>query len=75
VADVLLLFAAALCVLGGGAALVLIVRSGRRRRELERHQRPRRLQAELDEISQRIRRIDQAATDAELDRLEHDKEQ
>ena len=74
-ADVLLLFLAALLVLGGGTAVILISRAGRRKRALGRRDRPARLRAELNEIDQRIRRVNQAATDAELDRLEHDKEQ
>ena len=71
-ADVLLLFAAALAVLGGGVAVALTVRSGRRKREMEYRERPGRLRAELDQIDQRIRRVNQAATDADLDRLDPD---
>lgn len=69
-ADVLLLFLAALAVLGGGVALALVARAGRRRMALERRQRPGKLRAELDQIDQRIRRIDQATADADLDSLE-----
>ena len=74
-ADVLLLFLGALIVLGGGVAVAFTVRSGRRRQAVERRQRPARLRAELDQIDQRIRQVNQAATDAELDRLERHKEQ
>ena len=73
-ADVIILFAAALAVLGGAVAIALTVRSGRRRRELERRRRPARLRAELDQIDQRIRRVNQATADADLDRLEQPKE-
>jgi hypothetical protein len=74
-ADVIILFAAALLVLGGTVALALTVRYGRRRRALEARGRPARLRAELDQIDERIRRVNQATSDADLDRLEHDKEQ
>lgn len=74
-ADVLILFTAAMLTLAGGIVLALTVRSGQRRRALEARRRPAMLRAELDRTNQRIRRIDQAATDAELDRLDPTKEQ
>jgi hypothetical protein len=74
-ADVILLFCAALLALGGTAAMALTVRYGRRRQALERHARPARLRRELDEINERIRQVNQAATDADLDRLEQPEEQ
>ena len=74
-ADALLLFLAALLVLGGGTALAVTVRWNRHRDALERRDRPARLRAELDQIDRRIRQVNQAATDAELDRLEQPKEQ
>ena len=70
-----MLFLAALLVLGGGVALAVAVRWNRRRTALERRDRPVRLRAELDQIDRRIRQVNQAATDAELDRLEQLKEQ
>ena len=71
-ADVLLLFLAAMAILGGVVALTLVTHAGRRRKALERRRRPARLRAELDQIDQRIRRVNQAATDADLDRLDPD---
>lgn len=74
-ADVLILALGAVIVMAGGLVLAVIVRTGKRNRALERRQRPARLRAELDQIDQRIRRVNQAATDAELDRLDPTKEQ
>ena len=71
-ADVLILAFGAVIVIAGSLALALIVRAGRREQALERRQRPVQLRAELDQIDQRIRRVNQAATDAELDRLDPD---
>ena len=73
-ADVILLFAAALFVLGGGVAVAVTIGAGRARRELERRRRPAMLRAELGQIDQRIRQVNQAATDADLDRLEQPEE-
>ncbi len=69
-ADVILLFVAALFVIGGVVAIAVTIGTGRRRREVERSQEPARLRAELDQIDQRIRRVNQAATDADLARLD-----
>lgn len=74
-ADVLILALGAVIVMAGSLAVALVVRAGKRGQALERQQRPARLRAELDQIDQRIRRVNQAATDAELDRLERHKEQ
>jgi hypothetical protein len=71
-ADVLILLAAAILTLGASVAVALIARTaGRRRRRAER-ERPARLRAELDGIDDYIRRLGQAATDDDLDRLERE---
>lgn len=72
-ADVLILFAAALIVLIGAGALVLIARAGRRRRAVAERDRPARSRRLLAETNDLIRRIDQAATDDELDRLDSER--
>lgn len=74
-ADVLLLFLAALLVLGGTTAAALITRAGCRKRALERRDRPRRQRQEIDQLDNYIRQLSQAATDADIDRLEQLKEQ
>jgi hypothetical protein len=74
-ADVIVLFAAALLVLGGAVVLARTVQRGRRKRVLERSGRPARLRRELNEIDTYIRELGQAASDDDVDRLEHDKEQ
>lgn len=73
-ADVLILLAAAILTLGAGLAVALIARAARRRRQLAARERPARLQAELDRTNDYIRRLGQAATDDELDRLERERE-
>lgn len=73
-ADVLILLAAAILTLGAGLAVTVIARTGRRRRQLAARERPARLQAELDRTNDYIRRLGQAATDDELDRLERENE-
>jgi hypothetical protein len=65
---------AVLLVIGGAAVTALVISVGRRRQALERRQRPARLRRELEDISNYIRRVDQAAADADLDRLEQDRE-
>jgi hypothetical protein len=71
-ADVLILLAAAILTLAAATAVAVIAREGRRRRRPAARERPARLQAELDGIDDYIRRLGQAATDDDLDRLERE---
>jgi hypothetical protein len=71
--DVLILFAAALLTLGGAVTAALTVRSGRRRRALAGRDRPRRLQQELRDLDDYIRRVNQATADEQIDRLEQER--
>jgi hypothetical protein len=71
-ADVLILLAAAILTLAAATAVAVIAREGRRRPPLAARERPARLQAELDGIDDYIRRLGQAATDDDLDRLERE---
>jgi hypothetical protein len=73
VADVLILLAAAVLTLGAGVTVALIARAGRRQRQLAARDKPARLQEELDGIDDYIRRLDQAAMDDELTRLERER--
>lgn len=73
-ADVLILLAAAILTLGAGMAVALIARTGRRRHQLAARERPGRLQAELDRTNDYIRRLGQAATDDDINRLERERE-
>lgn len=72
-ADVLVLFGCALIILGGAVAVGLIARAGRDRRRLAERDRPQRLARNLADTEDLIRRINQATTDAELDRLANER--
>lgn len=71
--DVLVLFGCALIILGGAVAVALIVRHGRDMHRLAEQDRPQRLARDLADTEDLIRRINQATTDAELDRLANEK--
>jgi len=73
VADVIVLFLGALIVLGASATAAVMVRASRRRRALAAASRPARLKAEADYLDQYVRRLDQAAADGDLDRLESER--
>jgi hypothetical protein len=70
VGDVIVLLAAAVLTLAAIMTAALMARAARRRRALAEASRPARLKAEADYLDRYVRRLDQAAADADLDRLE-----
>lgn len=72
-ADVVILLACALIVLAGLGAVALIARSGHRRRVEAERDRPARLRRTLAETDDYIRRVRQATTDEQLDRLDDER--
>lgn len=72
-ADVLILFSGALIVIAGAVTVAFIARNARAQRRLAEQARPRLLQQRLTETEDFIRRVRQATTDAELDRLDSER--
>ena len=71
--DVLGLLAIAVLALLAVLAVAQMAATARRRRQLAARERPGRLKRELDEVNDYIRRLDQAATDDDLNRLERER--
>jgi K+/H+ antiporter YhaU regulatory subunit KhtT len=68
--DVLALLACAVLVMAGGVAVALIARSGRRGNAEVRRNAPRRLREQIRLADERIRQIDNALSEEDLDSLE-----
>lgn len=71
--DVLGLLAIAVLTLCAALAVAQMARTARRRRELAASEKPERLRREIAGIDDYIRRLDQAATDDDLNRLERER--
>jgi CHASE1-domain containing sensor protein len=71
--DIFLLFLGFLAVLFTGTALILTIRDGRRRLAALRS--PQAVRRRIEALDDYLRRVDQAATEDELDRLEREREQ
>lgn len=72
--DVIALLAAAVLALAAIVTAALMARAARRRKALAKASRPARLQAEADYLDRYVSRLDQATADADLDRLETERE-
>lgn len=72
-ADVIVLFAAALLTLAGAVTALAVARAGRHRRALAERGRMRRQREELARVDDYIRRVSQATTDEQLDRLDDER--
>lgn len=71
--DVLVLLAGAVLAVAAIVTAALMARKARRRRALAEASRPARLKSEADYLDRYVSRLNQAAEDADLDRLENER--